>query len=90
MESVGKPTFEHCPAILWSLGGEIRDESGGLVAKVGPEYGLCIIATKDIAEQGLVPVSVSGLGVVAFSPNDEDLASPRRTIDLDGEAIVVR
>ena len=90
IDNVGAPDFDYCPAILWSLGGELRSAGGLRLATIEPEYGLGVIARKDIAEQGFVALRVPQLGVVGFAPNKDDLASDRRVIDYDGENIVVR
>jgi hypothetical protein len=90
VERAGEPDFEYCPAILWSLGGDVRKATGELVNKVPPGYGLAVIKLQDIAEQGFATVMVPSLGIVAFSPEDADLASAKRMIDFTGDAIVVR
>jgi hypothetical protein len=90
IESAGRPDFDYCPAILWTLGGEVRDADGKKLVDVGPEYGLSIIARNDIDAQGFVSIGVPGLGIIGFSPNAEDSDSDRRLIDFDGQTIVVR
>jgi hypothetical protein len=57
---------------------------------VQPRYELGIANRADIAAQGFLAIMDSRVGLLAFSPRPEDLASNRRLIDYDGTTIVVR
>jgi hypothetical protein len=53
-------------------------------------YDLGLIPREDINASRFLPIAHETFGIVAFVPRAEDAASSRRTIDYDGETIVVR
>ena len=89
LATVGRPSFEPCAAIMWSLGGDGVLADGERVI-MPPRYDLCLIDRGNIAAQGFFTIDDAMLGVIAFMPSAADRAGGRRQIDYDGKDIVVR
>ena len=87
--NVGRPDFDYCPMIMWSLGGEMVLADGKRGA-VPPRYELGTADRSEVARRNFSVVSDARVGLLAFQPRKEDLVSERRLIDYDGESIVIR
>ena len=87
--NVGQPDFDYCPMIMWSLGGEMVLADGKRGA-VPARYELGVADRAEVSKRGFAVIGDDRVGLLAFEPREEDLASERRLIDYDGETIVVR
>lgn len=87
----GQIGYSFYPSIMWNLGGyawKPEDPSGSRIDL--PARYSAGFYRRDPLPEGFVFVPSERFGLVVFLPRTEDLASDRRSIDFDGEWIVVR